>query len=140
MACLLLIGSAMTLTSCGDDDGPTGTVIDYYLDVEEQFLIDGSTYRTDRYESPMTRMRDAIRAAYPEPNNVGNDDAVLAACDKEYASFVEMYSGTTVGHFTCLFHLVRATKSGTVVKQNEVLKTYVYDINPVEPEDEGGED
>lgn len=128
---LLFVGTMVTFTSCGDDDDPKSTVIDYYLDVEEEFLINGSTDHTDRYYNPVTRMRQAIRTAYPTPDTKGNDEAVIAACDKEYEEYIAMYDGLGE-HFTCLFRLVRATKSGEVVKQNEVLKTYVYDINPYE--------
>ena len=135
---LLILGAAATFNSCGDDE-PSGTVIDYYLDVEEEFLIDGTTSHTDRYESPIFRMRDAIRKAYPTPDTNGNDDAVIAACDKEYETYVETYTGYGE-HFTCLFHLVRATKRGDRVILNEELKTYTYDVNPIEPEDGGDED
>ena len=128
---LLFIGAMVTFTSCGDDDDPKSTVIDYYLDVEEEFLVNGSTDLTDRYYNPITRMRQVIRKVYPNPDSKGNDEAVIAACDREYEEFLGMYQGAEE-HFTCLFRLVRATKAGGVVKQNEVLKTYVYDINPYE--------
>ena len=137
---LLILGAATTfLTSCGDDE-PSGTVIDYYLDIEEAFLINGSTGHTDRYDSPIVRMQNAIRKAYPNPDKNGNDEAVVAACDKEYETYVAMYTSEGGEHFTCLFHLVRATKRGTIVVQNKELKTYVYDINPVTPEDEDGDE
>lgn len=126
---LLFVGAMVTFTSCGDDDDSKSTVIDYYLDVEEEFLVNGSTDLTDRYYNPVTRMRQVIRKVYPTPDGKGNDEAVIAACDKEYEEYISMYDGGQE-HFTCLFRLVRATKTGGVVKQNEVLKTYVYDINP----------
>ena len=135
---LLLLGAAVTFTSCGDDE-PSGTTIDYYLDVEEEFLINGSTGHTDRYENPITRMRAAIRKAYPTPDANGNDEAVLEACDKEFETYVENYSGGAE-HFTCLFHLVRATKQGAKVVQTEELRTYSYDINPIIPDDGGDDD
>lgn len=131
----LIISAMATLTSCGDDE-PNSKVIDYYLDVEEEFLVDGSTSRVDRYYNPVTRMREAIRKAYPKPDGNGNDDAVIAACDKEYETYVSFYEGGSE-HFTCLFHLVRATKEGSIVKKSETLKTYTYDINPPVPEPEG---
>ena len=130
MLSLVLVGSAMLFTSCGDDDEPQGTVIDYYLEVEEEFRVDGSTDLTDRYFSPITRMKAAIRKVYPTPNVNGNDEAVLAACDKEFEDYNNMYRGDEK-HFTCLFHLIRAVKEGSVVKKSERLSTYVYDINSV---------
>lgn len=124
---LLLVSVTTFLTSCGDDE-PDSTVIDYYLNVEEEFLINGSTDHTDRYQSPITRMRTAIQKAYPTPDSKGNDEAVIAACNKEYETYYEMYDGGSE-HFTCLFHLVKAVKVKGIVKQNETLKTYNYDIN-----------
>ena len=127
----LLAATMFTMTSCGDDDGPKGTVIDYYVSVEEQFLINGSTDKTDRYENPVTRMRNAIRKVYPNPDNKGDDERVLAACEAEYETYVGMYRMEGADHFTCLFHIVRALKKGGEVKENEILRTFVYDINPV---------
>lgn len=127
---LLLVGTMTAFTSCGDDE-PSGAVVDYYLDVEEEFLVDGSTNLTDRFYNPITRMRDAIRKAYPNPDSKGSDEAVVTACDKEFEEYVNMYKGDEK-HFTCLFHLVRAIKNKGIVQQSELLKTYIYDINPVE--------
>lgn len=129
---LLLLGAFATFSSCGDDE-PSSTVVDYYLDIEEEFLVNGSTDLTDRYYSPIKRMRDAIRKVYPTPNINGNDEPVVAACDKEYEEYRAMYNGEG-HHFTCLFHLVRVIKANGIVKQSETLRTYVYDINPVETE------
>lgn len=124
------IGTFATLTSCGDDE-PKGMTIDYYLDVEEEFLVDGSKDHTDRYYNPEARMKQAIRKAYPTPDTKGNDAAVIEACDKEYETYNSYYVGGSE-HLTCLFHLVRVQKSGDIVKQSELLKTYNYDINPYE--------
>lgn len=126
---LLLILPLAAFTSCGDDkDEPTAT-IDYYLEVEEEFLVDGTIDHTDRYYNPVTLMREAIRKAYPEPNAQGADETVIAACDEVYLRYIGMYNGKAE-HLTGLFHLVRATKSGDIVKQGERLKTYAIDINP----------
>lgn len=132
---LACFAATMTLVSCGDDEPET--VIDYYVNVEEQFLVNSSTSTTDRYISPSTRMNEAIRKAYPTPNETGNDAAIIEACDKEYQDYLMMYTGRPE-HFTCLLHVMRAKKVGTIVKQSEKLKTYTYDINPsseIEDED-----
>lgn len=131
---LLLLGTMAFVSSCGNDE-PSSTVVDYYLDIEEEFLINGSTQLTDRYYSPITRMRTAIRKAYPTPDAQGNDAAVVEACNKEHEEYKEMYLGEG-HHFTCLFHLVRVVKAGSVVKESEPLVTYVYDINPIDVENE----
>ena len=128
MFSLLLVSVIISVASCGSDE-PQSNVIDYYLNVEEEFLIDGSTDHTDRYYSPITRMREVIRKTYPNPDSKGLDDAVIAACDKEYETYYEMYDGGSE-HFTCLFHLVKARKVNGIVKESETLRTYNYDINP----------
>ena len=130
---LLLLLPLVAFTSCGDDDEPTSS-IDYYLEVEEEFLVDGAVDHTDRYYSPITLTREAIRKAYPEPNAQGDDEAVLNACNEVYLRYIAMYDGKAE-HLTCLYHLVRATKSGDIVKQGERLKTYLIDINPYDVED-----
>ena len=124
---LLLVGAVTIFTSCGDDE-PSGTTIDYYVEVEAEFLVDGSSDIAKRYYSPITRMREAIRKAYPTPNSKGDDEAVIAACDKEYQEYCQMYDGS-VGHITCLFNLIHAVKKGSIVRENIKLKTYVYDLN-----------
>ena len=125
----LLVIAAFTLTSCGDDDEPKGTVIDYYINVEEEFLVNGVNNASGRFLNPVTRMREAIRKVYPTPDANGADMEVLAACEKEQMDYIEMYTGMPE-HLTCLFHLVRVVKKGTRVTLSENLKTYVYDINP----------
>ena len=131
MISLLFVSAVFTLTSCGDDE-PNDTVIDYYVSVEEEFLINGSSLHVDQFYNPKTRMMDAIRRVYPSPNKSGNDDAVLEACNHEYLAYKEMYEGLP-DHLTCVFSVKKATKVGTIVKQSETLAYYVYDINPPTP-------
>jgi len=133
LLCLMLLATATAFTSCGDDE-PSGTSIDYYLEVEEEFLVDGATDHTDRYHSPITLMKEVIRNAYPKASATGDDDAVIRACDELQLRYIGMYEGKTEEHLTCLMHLVRATKSGDIVKQSERLKSYNFDINPPEEE------
>ena len=126
VACLLLGG----LTSCGSDE-PDAKTIDYYLEIEEEFLVDGSADHTDRYYSPITLMRESIRRVYPTPDAVGNDEAVVQACDETYDRFYEMYTNKGE-HLTCLVHLIKVNKEGDIVRQSEYLKTYTIDVNPIE--------
>ena len=124
------LAAMVTFSSCGDDE-PNGEVIDYYLSIEEEFLVDGSIDHTDRYFNPIARMKKAMREAYPTPNAQGDDDAVIAACDKEFETYQSFYTGRSE-HLTCLFHLVRVTKNNGIIRHNETLKTYYYNINPPE--------
>lgn len=127
---LVLVNPLVMFTSCGDDE-PKSTVIDYYLSVEESLLVNGSKEQVARFENPKTRMMTAIRRVYPTPDINGNDAAVIAACDEEYAEYVNMYNGMSE-NVTCVLHLVRATMKGGIIRQNETLKTYTYNINPTE--------
>ena len=127
ISCLLLGG----LSSCGSDEPDTKT-IDYYLEVEEEFLADGSVSHTDRYYNPRTLMMESIRRVYPTPDNVGNDDAVVKACDETYDRFYEMYTNKGE-HLTCLLHLKKVHKVGDIVRESEELKVYNIDVNPIEP-------
>ena len=70
---LLLVGAMSSLTSCGNDE-PSATTIDYYLEVEEEFLVNGSSDLAEHYYNPIKRMREAIRKVYPVPNAEGNDN------------------------------------------------------------------
>lgn len=128
---VLFIGMGVTFTACGDDDEPKTEVIDYYVSVEEAFLVNGLTDHTDRYYDPVKRMTEAIRKAYPTPNAKGDDDGVIAACDNERMTYISMYDGGAE-HLTCLMHLVRVVKRGDVVRESMTLKTYYYDINAAE--------
>lgn len=130
---LMVFAAITTLSSCGNDE-PKSSVIDYYLRIDQVFLVDGSTSHVDRYYNPIHRMRSAISAAYPEPDANGNDEAVIAACDKEFETYQSLYAGGDE-HLTCLFDLVRVTKVNNIVRSNETLKTYQYNINPPAIED-----
>lgn len=130
---LAFIAIATLFTSCGKDDEPSGPIIKYYIEVEEEFLVDGSVDHTDRYYSPITLMKEAIYNAYPNPDADGDDDVVIRACDELYLRYLNMYENKAE-HLTCLVHLIKATMSGEIVKQSVPLKTYNFDINPPEQE------
>lgn len=128
LSCLLLGG----LSSCGSDE-PEGECIDYYIEVEEEFLVNGAVNYTDRYKehNPITMMKEAIHKVYPNPDINGNDTAVLLACEGVYEWFYTAYNGNG-DHLTCLVHLVKAHKEGGLVRQSERIKTYNIDVNPLD--------
>lgn len=132
---LAFIGTAALFTACGNDDEPSQMTIKYYLEVEEEFLVNSAVDHTDRYHSPVVLMKEVIQQTYPTPNATGNDDAVIAACDALYERYLQMYTGKAE-HLTCLMHLVKASMRGDIVKQSEIIKTYNFDINPIEPAEE----
>ena len=133
---LLLVFSCLLmgwLSSCGSDE-PEAMTIGYYMEVEEAFLVNGSSNYSDGYLNPKTIMLESIRKVYPTPDADGNDQAVIKACDEAYAKFYQDYSGSG-DHLTCLLHLIRAKMQGTIVRSSERLKTYNIDVNPIPPGD-----
>ena len=134
--CIVVLSLLMAafLTSCGDDE-PANGVVDYYIEVEEQFLVNGSTDGTSRYDNPINLMKDAITKAYPEKTEKGNDKAVIDACDKAYEDYVKLYEGDLRDeNLTALIHLKRAVRRGGIIKESETLKSYQFNINSHEPE------
>lgn len=130
---IMFIAAMLMTTSCGDDE-PDEMLINYYIDVEEPFLVNSSDDFTDRYYNPVKLMKEAIQNTYPTPDAKGNDEAVIAACDAVYERYITMYSGKE-DHLTCLSHLTRVKLEGTIVRQSEKLMTYRIDINPTEIEE-----
>ncbi len=131
---LLLVFSCLlmgVLSSCGSDE-PEPLTVDYYIEVEESFLVNGNANFPDGYINPVTTMREAIRKAYPKADNVGNDQAVVKACDEAYEKFYQDY--TSGGdHLTCLIHLIKSRNEGIIVRESVRLKTYNIDVNPPLP-------
>lgn len=135
LCAIVAVSTMLTATSCGDDE-PQPTLIGYYLEVEEEFLINGSKDLINRYYNPKDMMLEAIQATYPVADTKGKDEAVIAACDEVYQTYYWMYGNEHYeDHLTCKLHLIRATMEGTIVKQSEILRTYVFDVNPYEIEE-----
>ena len=130
---IIVVSGLGVFTSCGDDDDKTNA-IDYYFEVEEQFLVNGSKDRTTMYQNPIPLMQDAIKKAYPTPNPQGNDQAVLAACDQAYKDYVSLYEDLNDDNLTALIHLKRAVRINGLIKESVNLKTYHFIINPHEEE------
>ena len=127
LSCLLM----GALSSCGSDE-PEALTVDYYIEVEESFLVNGSSNFPDGYLDPVTIMRETIRKSYPKADFVGNDEAVIRACDEAYEKFYQDY--TSGGdHLTCLMHLIKTRNEGIIVRGSERLKTYKIDVNPPLP-------
>jgi len=130
---IAIVGTTATLTSCGKEDEPASLVIDYYIEVEEEFLVDGTIDHTDRYYSPVAMMKEALQKAYPTATATGDDQAAINACNELYQRYYSMYDSYPE-NLTCLVHLVKATMSGDIVKSSERLATYQFDVNPKEVE------
>ena len=74
---IMVIAAMLMTTSCGDDE-PNEMLINYYIDVEEPFLVNSDDDFTDRYYNPVKLMKEAIQNTYPTPDAKGSDEAVIA--------------------------------------------------------------
>lgn len=126
---MMMTGTLCILTSCGDDE-PANGLIDYYVEVEEQFLVNGSTDGTSRYDNPINLMKEAIQKAYPTKTGQGDDEGVIAACDKAYEDYVNTYEGDLRDeNLTALVHLKRVVRRKGIIRESENLKSYQFNIN-----------
>ena len=126
---LVIAASLYGLASCGNDE-PDAGAIDYYIEVEEQFLVNGSLDGVSRYDNPITLMNAAIQRAYPTKTQQGADQEVIAACDKAYEDFVALYEGDLRDeNLTALVNLKRVVRRGGTIRENETLKAYLFNVN-----------
>jgi len=126
---LVIAASLCGLASCGNDE-PDAGAIDYYIEVEEQFLVNGSLDGVSRYDNPITLMNAAIQRAYPTKTQQGADQEVIAACDKAYEDFVALYEGDLRDeNLTALVNLKRVVRRGGTIRENETLKAYLFNVN-----------
>lgn len=126
---LVIAASLCGFASCGHDE-PDAGAIDYYIEVEEQFLVNGSLDGVSRYDNPITLMNAAIQRAYPTKTQQGADQEVIAACDKAYEDFVALYEGDLRDeNLTALVNLKRVVRRGGTIRENETLKAYLFNVN-----------
>ena len=137
--CLLMMLSIpmATLTSCGDDE--PNLEVGYYLGIQSQVRL--SLYEDDESQgtsaSPIAdplsltiiRMRPALRNAYPEPNNYGNDSRVIAVLDAIFTDYKTTHHASE-RNTVCVVKLYRTRLDGEIVKKSKTLKTYHFGAIP----------
>lgn len=127
-AVMLLACATALLNACGSDE-PDSYSVQYFMGVENEFLVNGATRENNPYYDPSSLMKEAIQRVYPTPTEAGADDAVIAACDKCYADYVTMYTGYP-DHLTCTITLNKATVDQKgIVHGSSTLRTYNFNIN-----------
>ena len=126
-----------TLTSCGDDE--PNLAVGYYLGIQSQVRL--SLYEDDESQgtsaSPVAdplsttiiRMRAALRNAYPEPNNYGNDSRVIAALDAIFMDYKTTHHASE-RNTVCIVKLYRTRLEEGIVKKSRTLKTYHFGAIP----------
>ena len=136
---MLLIGTTALFTSCGDEPNYR---IAYYLDINTKMDLglgenqeDENITSSDPATSPITtavkNMKVALREAYPEPTQQGNDSAVLAALGHIYNEFQRSYTGLTTIN-VCVVKLCRAhIDDDGIIHDNKVMAVYQFSLLPV---------
>mgnify|MGYP006916043003 CR=1 FL=1 len=127
---MMLLAAMMlcSLGGCTSEDEPESG-IDYYLGIQTKYYI----YRIPGAIPPApqedmigfltSKMKIRIREVYPKRGLVGNDNAVLAACDEIYREYREIGYKTET---KCVAVLYRADMSGTIVKRSTPIKRYSF--------------
>ena len=139
--CLLVavvIAALVGVTSCGSDE--PDLMVGYYLSInssesymgsqddEDQGTMSDSQHGNVLYNT-ITRMRRAMRDAYPTPDFKGDDAAVLGACDKIYRDYKSMY-GEYEKNTICVVKIMRTRQDGDVVVGSRTLTSYSFGALP----------
>jgi len=135
---VMLVGCLLLLPSCSDNEPELR--VDYYLsiDSEESFMASnedesqGTMSDADHGNvlyTTITRMKTALRDAYPVPDYQGADAAVLTACDKIYRNYKGMY-GQFEKNTICVVKLKRVRLEDNVAVSSRTLTTYSFGALP----------
>ena len=138
LAIVVLVSFGAVMTSCSSD-GPE-LKVGYYLSINSSTGYMASTDDEDQgtmSENPngnvlyttITRMKAALRNAYPTPDTEGADVAVLMACDKIYRAYKGMY-GPYEKNTICVVKIMRASLDDGVVVSSRTLTTYSFGALP----------
>lgn len=134
----VLVGTLAGVASCGSDEPELK--VGYYLSINssEAFLAssddEGQGTMSDTPNgnvlyTTITRMKNALRAAYPTPDYQGADVAVLMACDKIYRAYKGMY-GEYEKNTICVVKIMRVSLDGDIVVGSRTLTTYSFGALP----------
>ena len=125
-ALLLSLMCAMAVsvfTSCENNNEPDEWIA-YYVSIESRAPMYGTPkVQNDMMVTVTKLMKDAILEAYPVQNIVGDDAAVMKACDEAYSNYRIFYpSGKQ--NTQCVLKIYRTRMENDVVRQSMPLKTY----------------
>lgn len=139
---LMLSIPLSTLMSCGDDE--SDLAVGYYLSIQSQVRLSlsendesqgtSSSPLADPLSLTIIRMREALRNAYPEPNNYGNDSRVIAVLDAIFMDYKTTHNASE-RNTVCVVKLYRTRLDGEIVKKSKALKTYHFGAIPERTDD-----
>ena len=135
---VVLVGSLAGVASCGGDEPEYQ--VGYYLSINssESFMASqddedqgtmSDTPNGNVLYTTITRMRNALRNAYPTPDTQGADVEVLKACDKIYRDYKGMY-GEYEKNTICVVKIMRTKLDDGIVVNSRTLTTYSFGALP----------
>ena len=139
--CLLVavvLAALVGVASCGSDE--PDLMVGYYMSINstDSFMAseddEGQGTMSDTQHgnvlyTTITRMKKAMREAYPTRDYKGDDAAVLNACDKIYRAYKSMY-GEYEKNTVCVVKIMRTRQDGDVVMSSRTLTTYSFGALP----------
>ena len=139
--CLLVavvLAALVGVASCGSDE--PDLMVGYYMSINstDSFMAseddEGQGTMSDTQHgnvlyTTITRMKKAMRDAYPTRDYKGDDAAVLNACDKIYRAYKSMY-GEYEKNTICVVKIMRTRQDGDVVMSSRTLTTYSFGALP----------
>ena len=134
----VLVGALTAVTACGSDEPEL--MVGYYLSINssESFMASSEdesqgtmsdTQSGNVLYTTITRMKNAVRNAYPTPDYKGADVAVLMACDKIYRDYKSMY-GEYEKNTICVVKIMRTSLNDGIVVGSRTLTTYSFGSLP----------
>ena len=135
---VVLVGTLAGVASCGSDEPEYK--VGYYMSINssESFMASeddedqgtmSDTPNGNVLYTTITRMKKALRNAYPTPDTKGADVAVLMALDKIYRDYKGMY-GEYEKNTICVVKIMRASLDNDIVVSSRTLTTYSFGALP----------
>ena len=123
MLSMMCAFAVSVFTSCEDYNEPDEWIA-YYVSIESREPMYGTpSVQNDMLVTVTNMMKDAILDAYPVQNIVGDDAAVMKACDEAYRNYRLFYPAGKQND-KCVLKIYRTRMKDDVVKQSMSIKTY----------------
>lgn len=121
---LMCTVAVSVFTSCENNNEPDMWIA-YYVSVESRVPMSvGPNAQSDQMNTVKSLMKDAILDAYPVQDMVGNDAAVMKACDESYNNYRIFYPASEQ-RSECVLKIYRTRMENDIVRQSTPLKTYI---------------
>ena len=120
---LMCTFAVSVFTSCENYNEPDEWIA-YYVSIDSRVPMQGTPYVQNDQMCTVTKlMKDAILEAYPVQNIVGDDAAVMKACDEAYRNYRIFYPAGKQDT-QCVLKIYRVRVEDDIMRQSVSLKTY----------------